>query len=480
MNHSGSRMANILTIDDDMGVCVVLSRLAERAGGDVAYALTLIEGLEKVYSEDYDIVFLDIHLPDGNGLDALPKIRNAASSPEVIIITGEGDPDSAELAIKSGAWDYIRKPLSKDPIMLTLNRALEYRKEKDAKKLPVALKLEGIIGSSPKMRHCFDLVARAGDSESNVLIFGETGTGKELFARALHENSGRAGKDFVVVDCAALPETLIESSLFGHEKGAFTGAIRSEQGLIKMADGGTLFLDEVGELGIELQKAFLRVLQERCYRPVGGKKEVHSDFRMISATNKDLDQMARSGRFREDLLYRLRTISIELPPLRERLEDIGALTAHYVMKICNKYRTEIKGFSPEFFEALRGYNWPGNVRELINVLEESINKARHEPILIPQHLPTRLRVHLARSSAGPGKESPLSDSTRAGPTRSAMPGYGTFRATALADAEKKYFLDLVEFTRGNVQEACRISGLGRSRLYVLLKRHGLSRSWPSK
>ncbi len=468
-------MAHILIIDDDMEVCIVLTSLTERAGHEGAYALTLKEGLQKVISGGYDIVFLDINLPDGNGLDAMPKIRSVPSSPDVIIITGEGDADSAEVAIRTGAWDYIQKPFSKDAITLSFNRVLQYRKEKEANKLPVALKLEGIIGNSPKMRHCFDLVARAGNSESNVLITGETGTGKELFARALHENSGRAGKDLVVVDCAALPATLIESSLFGHEKGAFTGAVRSEEGLIKMADGGTLFLDEVGELDVELQKTFLRVLQERRYRTVGGKEEVRSDFRLISATNKDLDQMEGAGRFRNDLLYRLRAISIELPPLKERPEDIAALTVHYVTKICNKYGMEIKGFSPDFFEALRGFNWPGNVRELINVLEESINCARHEPILIPQHLPTRMRIHLARSSTGPGKENPHSDSMPSDSDRHAIPQYGVFRETVLADTEKKYFRDLVEFTKGNMQEACKISGLGRSRLYALLKKHGISR-----
>jgi len=474
-------MANTLIIDDDMGTCFVLARMTERVGQEGAYALTLKEGLDKVFSGDYDIVFLDINLPDGNGLDAMPKIRNAPSSPDVIIITGEGDADSAELAIRSGAWDYIRKPLSKEAITLSYNRVLQYRKEKEANKAPAALKLEGIIGTSPKMRQCFDLVARAAASETNVLISGETGTGKELFARALHENSGRAGQDFVVVDCAALPATLIESSLFGHEKGAFTGAMRSEEGLIKMADGGTLFLDEVGELGIEPQKAFLRVLQERRFRPVGGKKEVRSDFRLISATNKDLEQMAGSGRFRKDFLYRLRAISIELPPLRERLEDIGVLTVHYVMKICNKYGIEIKGFSPDFFEALRGYNWPGNVRELINVLEESINMARHEPILIPQHLPTRMRIRMARSSAGPGKRGPHSDAESVDSARNPIAEYHVFRENVLADAEQRYFRDLVEFTRGDLQAACKISGLGRSRFYTLLKKHGISRSgWPSK
>lgn len=475
-------MANVLIIDDDRGVCVALASLVGRLGQDAAYALTLKEGVQKVFSDNYDIVFLDIRLPDGNGLDALPRIRLVPSAPEVIIITGEGDPDSAELAIKSGAWDYIQKPLSKEAITLSFNRVLQYRKEKGAKRLPVALKLEGIIGASPKMRDCFDLVARAGKSEGTVLITGETGTGKELFAKALHENSGRADKSFVVVDCAALPATLIESSLFGHEKGAFTGAVRSEEGLVRMADGGTLFLDEVGELGIGLQKAFLRVLQERLYRPVGGKKELHSDFRLISATNKDLEQMARSGRFRKDLLYRLSAISIELPPLRERLEDIGALTAHYVMKICNRYGVEIKGFSPDFFDALRGYSWPGNVRELVNVLEESISRAQHEPILIPQHLPTRIRVQMARSSAGPGKERRHADSLPREPVPgTALSEYSTFRETVLADMEKKYFQGLMEFTRGDIEEACQISGLGRSRMYALLKKHDISRfSWPSK
>lgn len=474
-------MAKILIIDDDLGVCLALGSLSERMGQQGVSAHTLTEGLGKVSTAGFDIVFLDIHLPDGNGLEALPKIKGSPSSPEVIIITGEGDPDSAELAIKSGAWDYLQKPLSKEAITLSLNRVLQYRKEKEAKKLPVSLKLEGIIGGSPKMRQCFDLIARAGDSESNVLITGETGTGKELFAKALHENSRRAGNKLVVVDCAALPATLIESSLFGHEKGAFTGALRSEEGLIKMADGGTLFLDEVGELGLGLQKPFLRVLQERRYRPVGGRKELPSDFRLISATNKDLDQMAGSGRFRKDLLYRLAAITIEIPPLRERLEDIAALTLHHLMRICNKYRMEIKGFSPEFLEVLCGYGWPGNVRELINVLEESINKARHEPTLIPQHLPNRIRIQVARSSAGPGKASSDPENSPGDPSPGAIPEYGTFRDTVLADAEKKYFQDLVESTRGDVPKACRISGLGRSRLYALLKKHAISRSgWPTK
>ncbi len=266
-------MADALIIDDDVTVCSMLSRMLENIGHGATHAHTLEEGLREVLSRSYDIVFLDVGLPDGNGLDALPKILETGSSPEVVIITGAGDPDGAELAIRSGAWDYLQKPLSPEKVILPLKRVLQYRDGlKKAQKPPVSLKREGIIGNSPTIKACLDLVAQAAGSESNVLISGETGTGKELFARAIHDNSPRAGGIFVTVDCAAIPDTLVESTLLGHVKGAFTGADRTQEGLIKQADGGTLFLDEVGELPLPLQKAFLRVLQERRFRPLGGGK----------------------------------------------------------------------------------------------------------------------------------------------------------------------------------------------------------------
>ncbi len=307
-------MASVLVIDDDPKFCDVLSQLIREMGHHLRWVHTLREGLKEAAQGENDVVFLDVRLPDGNGLEALPRIRQMPGTPEVIIMTGEGDPDGAELAIKSGAWDYLEKPSSLEAMALPFLRALQYREEKKARSPRVALRLEGIAGQSRKMKASFDLVAQAASSDASVLITGETGTGKELFAWAIHQNSRRSGKSFVVVDCAALPETLVESILFGHEKGAFTGADRVREGLIQQADGGTLFLDEVGELPLTVQGAFLRVLQDHRFRPLGGRREVGSDFRVVAATNQNLNTMVDQGLFRKDLLFRLRSLTIELPP----------------------------------------------------------------------------------------------------------------------------------------------------------------------
>ena len=359
-------MEKILIIDDSQVTCELLSMFIKKLGYEAKYVLTLQEGLEQVLSEEFDVVFLDVNMPDGNGLDMLPKIKEAVYDPEVIIITSFGNPDGAEIAIKSGAWDYIEKTPSPKKLMLTLTRALEYRKKKKTNKQAFVLKREGIIGNSPKIKTCLDFIAQAANSSANVLITGQTGTGKELFARAIHDNSHRQNNNFVVVDCASLPATLIESVLFGHEKGAVTGAYKSKVGLIMQADKGTLFLDEVGELPLNLQKAFLRVLQEQRFRPVGSKDEIKSDFRLLAATNKDLDEMVSQKFFREDFLFRLRSLSIELPPLKERLEDIKPLAFYYINEICLRYQVDIKGFSSGFLDALTTYEWPGNVREVLN------------------------------------------------------------------------------------------------------------------
>jgi two-component system NtrC family response regulator len=285
---------------------------------------------------------------------------------------------------------------------LPVLRALEYRAKKSQKEKRLGLLKETfhvVTGSSARMRACLDVVALASRSEANVLISGETGTGKELFAWAIHNNSARAKNQFVVVDCASLPPSLVESTLFGYEKGAFTGADRPHKGLIKRADGGTLFLDEVGELPLSIQKSFLRVLQERKFRPLGGEQEVLSDFRLIAATNRNLDQMAEHRQFRKDLLFRLRAFGIELPLLRERPEDIPEISEQHMKRLCRIYKTTEKGFSSDFFITLARYDWPGNVRELVNALERAISAAREEPILFPKHLPTYIRVQVARSKA---------------------------------------------------------------------------------
>jgi two-component system NtrC family response regulator len=467
-------MANVLIIDDDQNVCNLMNSLVIDMAHNATCARSLKEGYQKAYSEEFDLVFLDVWMPDGNGLDILPKIQETRSLPQVVIMTGNGDPDGAELAIKSGAWDYIEKPFTNEKIALSLTCALQYRIEKQSEKQAVSLERGEIIGESPQMRHCLDLLAKGANSHLNVLITGETGTGKELFAQAIHNNSSRRHKNFVVVDCAALPETLVQSTLFGHEKGAFTGADRAQEGLIKQADGGTLFLDEVGELPLSVQRAFLRVLQEHRFRPVGGKKEIKSDFKLVSATNLSLDQAVKAGKFRRDLLFRLRSLVIGLPVLAERTGDIRKLMMHHLTKLCDRYGMGKKEFSPEFFEAFASYSWPGNVRELIGVLENIIATAGNAPVLFPKHLPTHVRVEVARASIAKKDHSklvPQKDSSAS----AAIGKLKDYRQAAVAKAESQYLNNLILATRGNIRQACRLSGLSRPRLYALMKIHHISR-----
>ncbi|NWG01297.1 MAG: sigma-54-dependent Fis family transcriptional regulator [Syntrophaceae bacterium] len=463
-------MANVLIIDDDKLICETIANLVRRMGHQATCSYTLQDGLEKSSSQLVDVVFLDVRLPDGNGLEVLPRIQASPSLPEIIIMTGYGDPDGAELAIKHGAWDYIQKPSTMDTMTLPFVRALQYREEKKASKAMMILKREGIIGNSPKIKACLDLLAQVASSNANVLITGETGTGKELFAVAIHKNSPRANKNFVVVDCAALPENLVESILFGHEKGAYTGADRAKDGLILQADGGTLFLDEVGELPVPIQKSFLRTLQERKFRPVGGKEEIESDFRLIAASNRNLDDMVRQGNFREDLLFRLRSFSIELPPLRERPEDIKDLVIYYTEVLCKRYEIEPKEFSPDFFDVLVSYPWPGNVRELINALERALVNGRYERILFQKHLPTHIRAQIARSSVSEKETAEIKKT----PSSKIFPKIQELREKAIGKAEEQYLRDLISFTQGNIKEACGISGISRSRLYLLLKKYNIS------
>lgn len=482
---NGDKMGKVLVIDDDEKMCKAIFVLINRLGHDADVAFTLDDGLEKALTEEFDVVFLNVLMPDGNGLDLLPKIKATHSIPEVIIITASGDPDSAEIAIRNGAWAYIEKASSLKEMMLPLTRAFQYRQEKQSQTQLVALKRERIIGSSPNMKICFDLLAQAAVSNANVLLTGATGTGKELFARAIHFNSPRTNKNiishaildkasrternFVVVDCTALPGTLVESVLFGHEKGAFTGADKSKEGLIKQADGGTLFLDEIGELPLVIQKAFLRVLQEHRFRPVGGKEEKESNFRLIAATNRSLDQMVEEGAFRKDLLFRLRSLSIDLPPLRERREDIKDLTRFHMARLCDRYDIETKGISPDFFDTLISYDWPGNVRELVNTLDGSLAAAGNDPTLFSQHLPMHLRIRMARDSVRKKDRDPYSAKGNAKSDES-LPTLRALRQTT----EIKYLQDVILHTGGDVKKACHVSGLSRSRLYELLAKHNIA------
>ncbi|MBU1568010.1 MAG: sigma-54 dependent transcriptional regulator [Proteobacteria bacterium] len=456
-------MARILIIDDDSVLVEMLTDQLTGGGHGVVSAGTLQEGLLLLRQESIDIVLLDVRLPDGNGLEYIPIITGAATKPEVIIITGQGEADGAEKAVVSGAWSYIEKPYVIRELSLQLARVLQYRREKlKVATVLVSLKRDKIIGNSPAIRRCLDLVARAAASTVSVLVGGVTGTGKELFARAIHENSARADNNFVVVDCAALPETLIESTLFGHVKGAFTNADSSQDGLVKHAHQGTLFLDEVGELPLSIQKTFLRLLQEHEYRPVGSSRHQYSDFRVVAATNRNLVECVNKGTFREDLLFRLQAFTIDLPELKSRGQDIRELVLHFAAKLCQRYGMEVKGIAGDFLEALEAYKWPGNVRELYQTMEHVFTNPLLGPTCFAIHLPERFRVQQAR----------------AGVKAKIMAGFDTPHALPTWSAHKngcelEYLRRLKFAAGGNVTEAARLSGISRTRLYQLFEKHGV-------
>ena len=462
-------MANVLVVDDDQNLSRMLGEQARRMGHVAATAATLRQGLESARQGDFDLVLLDVQMPDGNGLEFLSGFKEVASAPEVIIITGKGDPDGASMAIKSGAWGYIEKPHVIKDLNLHMMRALQYRTEKRrAARVPVVLQRRDIIGASAALNHCLDELAQATMSDVAVLISGETGTGKELFARAIHANSSRAAKNFVVVDCAALPENLIESTLFGYEKGAFTGADKGMSGLVKQADGGTLFLDEVGEMPPQTQKAFLRVLQEHSYRPVGGSAEITSDFRLVAASNRDLEKMVGQGTFRTDLLFRLQGSVIHLPPLRERLDDLRPLADYFIGKLCERYGQEDKAFGADFIAGLAVYHWPGNVRELAQTLEHAFTAAFHSPTLYANHLPEQIRILQAQNSVRQTQKREATAPEQDEETASMLP-WRQFRDRC----EKEYLRKLLVASHGNISAASRVADLSRTHLYQLLAKHDL-------
>lgn len=490
-------MANVLIIDDDAALCELLVTLAVHLGHSGDYATSLKQGLSMAREERYDVVFLDVVLPDGNGLDALPQIHTLSNPPEVIIITGKGDVEGAELAITSGAWDYVSKPATSEQYLLHMRRVLQYRTEKNASNPRLAH--HNIVGTSKAILRCMDQAAKAAESLVGVLILGETGTGKELFARAVHENSDRRNGPFVIVDCATIPENLVESTLFGHERGAFTSADKPREGLVAQADGGTLFLDEVGELPLSIQKAFLRVIQEHTFRSVGGNEEQRSDFRLVAATNRDLDALVQAGRFRQDLLYRLQGFTIELPSLRQRGDDLKKLTRYYLNKLAADFGMTPKDVSDEFIAALYAYSWPGNVRELFNVLEQVFTSNVEATEILPIHLPVRLRITAAQASVNePHKDKPVfrvipGSGSRARQTETAgrkfaapvyeppsmdnIPTLKDYRDSALARAEETYLKQLLGVSGGNMEKAAMQSGLSVSRLYALLRKYGIKKKY---
>jgi len=457
-------MAEILIIDDDQLFAETVADKLDSLHHCAHCVHTLADGLEAAAAGAFDVILLDVWLPDGNGLHMIDPLRSVPSAPQVIIITGQGDPDGAELAIRHGAWCYLEKSSIVKEIALSLTRALQYRQALRGQKAVLkTVERDQLVGESPSFLHCLETLAKAAAADASVLIAGESGTGKEAFARAIHANSRRKSGNFVVVDCTALPEQLVESVLFGHVKGAFTGADRANRGLIRHADQGTLFLDEIGELPLATQKSFLRVLQERAFCPVGSQEECKSDFRLICATNRDLAAMTEQGSFREDLLYRLRGLSLTLPPLREREGDIPLLTTHFLSRLVQRYGQEQKECMPDFIDYLTSYSWPGNVRELSQAIESAFAQAVYSPVLFTQHLPVHIRTAHARANVTRQEAAPLAPP-------SAVPPVLVWREAKDA-FERQYTRHLLQQSEGNIMEAGRLSGLSRTRLYQLIKKY---------
>ena len=478
------QMSSVLVIDNHRRMFDALLKCSEVLGINAVHATTLQEGLTMNNGGCYDVVLARDILPDGAACYVIQDMLTGSLPPEIIIYTTEGDPDQAEVALKCGAWDYIIDQTPEKSLQELLKRALNFRQSKrnevrtEKSIICQEFSTHGVIGRSKAMQNCLNQAARISLSDANVLITGESGTGKELFATAIHDFSPRAKKGMVIVDCAALPPTLVESILFGHAKGSFTGADKSQVGLVKQADGGTLFLDEVGELPLEIQKKFLRVIQERQYRPVGGNIEIRSDFRLIAATNKDLQAMVAEGSFREDLLHRLRTFQLELPPLRSRSGDITELAYYFRDNYCKCRKLKKKKFSPDYLMILTQYDWPGNVRELFQAIERSLTEAQDSATLYPQHLPMRVRVQVTRNKLqNQGKAEvevmhthPVPDTQ----TTMALTSLKDARDKAIEVEEKKYLERLLDLTGGNIKKCCEIAELSRSRFYDLLKKYQIS------
>lgn len=391
MNEKSEKAGRILVMDDEPGMRFVLSRGLSRHGYEVDTASNIDEARELLNEHTYFLAFFDIILPDGSGLDFLDSVKKRLNAPSIVVMTAEATMNNAVKAMQKGAFDYLTKPLDLDEVEALVERIVEYRDmslELENLKTgePVVSAPDELIGRSPAMQEVFKLIGRSANTDTTILITGPTGSGKELVARALHHNSSRVKGPFITVNCAAIPHDLLESELFGHTKGAFTGATGDSKGKFLAADGGAILLDEVGDMPLALQAKMLRVLQEKEFYPVGSIRSVRCDVRVLASTNRDLSADVESGSFREDLYHRLNVVRIDLPHLRDRKEDVPQLAEHFLGKIAQTFNDKPKSMAPAVKEALLAYDWPGNVRELENIVRRAVLMAPGEMIMI-DHLP---------------------------------------------------------------------------------------------
>src|SRR5579862_2072398 len=447
---------SILIVDDERGIRESLSALLRDDGYTVDTVASGEECLKKIAQHPFDLIMLDVWLPKMDGLTVLQKINEQDAPPMVIIISGHGNIETAVRATKLGAFDFLEKPLSLEKVVLVIKNAIDYlRLESENRRLRAELEeRHQILGNSVPMKALRQQIALTAPTTGRVLIYGESGTGKELVARALHEHSTRSGMPFVEVNCAAIPEELIESEMFGHRKGSFTGASEDKVGKFQKADGGTLFLDEIGDMSLKTQSKVLRVLEEQRVEPLGSNQPVTVDVRVLAATNKKLEEEIGRNLFREDLFYRLNVIPFYVPALRERTEDIPVLAAHFLKEFCEAYGKKPKEFTPTASEVLLAYPWPGNVRELRNLVERLVIMCP-SPRIEPHHLPPELFRGASKSPQKPYES-----------LQEARSAY-----------EREFVLRKLEENRWNMTRAAAALGLERSHLYRKMRSLGIA---PSK
>jgi two-component system response regulator HydG len=447
-----------LVADDDRSMCELLQAGLARRGFEVTWRTSAAEALAAMSEGDFDVIVTDLNMPGTNGLELCERVTANRPDVPVVVITAFGSMDTAVAAIRAGAYDFITKPFEMDVLRLTLDRAVQHHRLRDeVKRLRQAVTesrgFGEILGSSPPMRQVLDLVNRAAESDATALITGESGTGKELVARALHQHSRRHDGPFIAVSCAAMPEALLESELFGHARGAFTDAKIPRTGLLLQASGGTLLLDEIGDMPLELQPKLLRALEDRRIRPLGENSERPFDVRLVCATNRDLEADVEEKRFRADLFYRINVIHIELPPLRERDGDVLPLAQHFVQHFSRAVGKPVAGVSTAAAEKLLAYSWPGNVRELRNCIERAVALTRFEEIAV-EDLPEKVQNYRR--------------------SRVVVDLDDTEHLASMEEVERRYILRVLEAAGGQRTRAAQILGLDRKTLYRKLERWGIS------
>jgi len=458
--------AKILVVDDEEIVCLSCQRILTEEGYEVQTHLSGPEALTLLAEEPFDLAIVDLKMPGMDGMEVLLAIKRDYPHIPVIMITGYATIESAVEAMKSGAFDYLPKPFTPDEVAVIVKKALETRSMMLENlylrgEIQAKYRFENIIGNSKKMQEIYRLIAKVAPTNSTVLITGESGTGKELIARAIHYNSSRKDRPFVPVDCAVLSENLLESELFGHIKGSFTGAIVTKPGLFEVADGGSLFLDEIGNISLVMQSKLLRFIQEREFTPVGGTKLKKVDVRLIAATNRDLEEKIKEGAFREDLFYRLNIVPISLPSLRERKEDIPLLAVHFLKKYCQEMGKNPKALSQATMEMLMRYPWPGNVRELENIIERAVIMTEEETIL-PKHLPLPLQERPEGITfTVPKTNEELRELKR------------HLRDKAIEEVERLFVLDALTRNDWNVTRSAKDVGMLRPNFQALMRKHNI-------